>query len=81
MVIYHVLWRILIILEFVSGASQVPPLGFDKPPTITFTYGGILATASTCDVQLRLPVMDGGYSKFKDSMILSFKGNNGFGCV
>ena len=70
------------ILVFCSGASHVPPLGFDKPPTISFEYESVLATASTCDIQLRLPVLHGcDYLKFKDAMILSLKGNDGFGGV
>ena len=70
------------ILVFCTGASQVPPLGFEKYPTLTYHYEGILATASTCDIQLKLPVAHGGdYVKFKDALILSFKGNDGFGGV
>ena len=39
-----------------------------------------LATASTCDLQLRLPVCQGDhYESFKQDMILSAKGNDGFG--
>ena len=67
---------------FCSGASQVPPLGFDRSLTLTFHYAGVLATASTCALQLRLPVCHGSdYSNFKDIMIMSLKGNDGFGGV
>ena len=55
------------VLVFLSGASQVPPLGFEKKPTISFR----LATASTCDLQLRLPVMHTEYAQFKEYMLMS----------
>ncbi len=59
---------------FCSGASQIPPSGFDGYPSITFEREGILA-ASTCALQLRLPVSHGDrYIDFKEAMILSLKG-------
>lgn len=72
------------VMAFFSAASQVPPLGFDKDPTITFNHAGntVLATASTCDLQLRLPTIHGSiYEDFKEALILSIKGNDGFGGV
>ncbi len=68
-------------LIFLSGAEQIPVLGFDKQPTIIFQEA-ILATASTCDLQLRLPTMHGNnYDEFKESLILSIVCNDGFGMV
>lgn len=68
------------VLVFCSGSSSIPPLGFDNTPTIAFnTDGGILATASTCDVQLRIPVVHNSYDSFKEAMVLSIKGHDGFG--
>ncbi len=70
------------LLIFCSGASQIPPSGFDGYPSITFEREGILATASTCALQLRLPVSHGDrYIDFKEAMILSLKENDGFGGV
>ena len=48
-------------LVFVSGADHVPPLGFEKSPNVVFihTEGRCLPTASTCDIQLRLPTSHG----------------------
>lgn len=69
------------ILIFLSGASSFPPLGFNKKPTLSFIHG-ILATSSTCDIQLRLPLEHGSdYSKFRDAMLLSIHGHDGFGGV
>ena len=70
------------ILIFFSGASQVPPLGFEKHPTLTFNHYGRLATAFTCDVQLRIPTIHGrSYANFREALILSVKGHDGFGGV
>ena len=43
------------ILEFVSGASKIPPSGFPKNPSIRFCDDDRLATASTCDVSITFP--------------------------
>ncbi len=69
-------------LVFLSGSSHVPPVGFGKKPSVVFVHDNFrkFATASTCDLQLRLPVCHGSdYPKFKQDMILSIKGNDGFG--
>ena len=66
---------------FFSGASAIPPLGFDKKPTLTFC-SGILPTSSTCDLQLRLPIGHGfDYKKLRDAMVLAVCGHDGFGGV
>ena len=67
------------VLVFFSGAGHIPPLCFEKEPTLTFNQGCRLATASTCDLQLRIPTIHGNnYSSFREAMILSCKGNDGF---
>ena len=68
------------VMIFFSGASEVPHLGFEKLPTLTF-HPGLLATASTCEIQLHLPLGHESYKQFKEYMILSIKGNDGFGLV
>ena len=68
------------ILVFLSGTDVIPLLGFDKLPTVSFNLG-VLATSSTCDVQLWLPTGHNNYTAFKDAMLLSIKGNDGFGGV
>ena len=53
-----------------------------KKNTVTFFHNPLrkLATSSTCDLQLRLPLCHGNdYESFKKDMILSVKGNDGFG--
>lgn len=69
---------------FCCGAERIPPLGFGKDPKIVFLYkeDGKLATASTCDIILRLPTLHNeDYQSFKEAMIMSLKGNDGFGGV
>lgn len=48
------------VVIFFSGASQVPRLRFEKHPTLTFIHSGRLATTSTCDLQLRVPLFTEG---------------------
>ena len=69
-------------LGIFSGANCIPPLGFEKHPTLSFLKDSLFATASTCDLQLRILTIHGtSYSKFKEALILSIKGNDGFGGV
>ena len=74
------------ILAFFTGADRIPPEGFStKPPCdpkLKFLHDDDepLATASTCDLILRLPVKyHNDPEKFEEMMILSFKGYKGFG--
>ena len=72
------------VMAFFSGASEVPPLGFEKQPTIVFNHANnsILTTVSTCDLKMRLPTIHGSdYEKFKDALFLSIRGNDGFAGV
>ncbi|XP_036433504.1 G2/M phase-specific E3 ubiquitin-protein ligase [Colossoma macropomum] len=57
------------ILEFASGASTVPPLGFHHRPPIEFLHEAnkIFPEANTCLVVLRLPVHT-DYESFKKYM-------------
>ena len=71
------------VLTFFTGADRVPPLGFPKPPQLHFVHDKTctLATASTCDLVLRLPTCHAAYEEFQEKMILSFRGHGGFGVV
>jgi len=68
------------VMALFSKSTRVPPLGFEKQPTLVFE-DSMLATASTCDLVLRLPTVRSNYENFKDALILSFKSNDGFGRV
>ena len=67
------------VMVFFSGASAEPPLGFATRPQVVFTEQR-LARASTCLLELQLPLHD-NYSSFKSAMLLSLKGHNGFGQI
>ena len=61
-----------------SGTDTIPPHEFH--PTIVFSHGNaILPTASTCDLELRIPATHSNYVKFRDAMVLGLKGHDGFG--
>ena len=71
------------ILEFVSGASKIPPSGFQKNPSIKFCNDDRLPKASTCDVSITLPRKLGllQFEQFKERLDLSILGSCGFGNV
>ena len=72
------------VLVFFSGADRVPPLGFEKQPSVTFLHDtrSKFATASTCSLELRLPTQYGShFDKFREAMIMSLMDNDGFGRV
>jgi len=70
------------VLSFFTGAFTKPVLGFNKSAHLNFLHGKeILATSSTCDLILRLPTCHDDYAVFKDKMIDSICGHDGFGRV
>ena len=49
------------ILIFATGASKIPPMGFDEQPSVAFNpkrEAGGLPSASTCAKRLYLPLYD-----------------------
>ena len=69
------------ILKFCSGGDTIPVCGFDAYPTLSFDSTAVLPTASTCEVELRIPSKYNSYSKFKEVMLLAIKGYSGFGTI
>lgn len=69
------------LLIFFTGADRIPPLGFPGQLELQFLHGknDRFATASTCDLILRLPTCHKTYKEFKEQMIWSITGNDGFG--
>ena len=68
---------------FFSGASRVPPGGFDvvNPPFLSFDHASVYPRASTCALHLILPVKHQKYEDFKRIMEEGLTQNGGFGCV
>ena len=68
------------VLVFFTAADRVPPLGFGRDCSVVFLHGAKLATASTCELELRLPTGHGeDLASFREAMMLSLKGHDGFG--
>ena len=66
------------VLKFCSGADSIPSCGFDDVfPQLCFDSSAALPTASTCDIQLRLPSKYISYNKFKEAMLLGVKDHDG----
>ena len=68
------------ILIFFTGTDREPPTGFYPQPTMSFSDEDS-ATASTCGMRLVVPIKHKGYEQFKEKMILSLKGHDGFGKI
>ena len=66
------------ILEFFTGADEIPPLGFPHEPVLNFSDGPY-PTASTCAIQLTLPTQYRYYHPFKSALDLAFICHGGFG--
>ena len=70
------------VLIFFTGASCVPPVGFEKQPKVVFLSNqAVLSTSSTCDLILRLPIKYKEYNDFRDAMLMALIDNDGFGGV
>jgi hypothetical protein len=65
------------VLKFFTGDIVIPKIGYEKQPTISF-HSGKLMTSSTCSFELRLPICYESYESFKEAMLLSIKGSDGF---
>ncbi len=59
---------------------EVPPTGFRKPPAITFSTFDSLATASTCDLLLRLQLVITDEDDFVDKFTLECARSRGL-CI
>ena len=80
------------ILQFTTGLREVPPLGFDPTPKVTFLHESdsvfgsnrtltFFAQANTCVNTLRLPVHLRGqvrFKHFKAMLNVAFLNNQGF---
>ena len=67
------------ILQFVTGTTRVPPLGFDKKPEIEFSNDP-LPSASTCLLQLHLPLSQSSM-EFEKKCTFSIFNAIGFGNI
>ena len=66
-------------MNFFSGATGVPPAGYDMDPAIFFSDDNLYPTASTCALQLTLPTRYSDYKPFKEALDTAFLMHGGFG--
>lgn len=57
------------VLIFATGTDSLPALGFETKPTVTFQNDCLYATANTCGLELRLPIIHKTYEEFKSSVM------------
>lgn len=71
------------ILQFATGATYPPPLGFGNNPQIGFAHDSAvtLPTANTCSPKLTLPTANADVETFKRRMTYAFFNSVGFGHV
>ena len=73
------------VLSFVTATDRIPAAGFSTKLSLRFLHDvhDTLATASTCDCELRLPTAyaSRNYDDFEERMILSMKGCIWFGVL
>ena len=62
-----------------TGASAVPPVGFDDDLTVSFDEVAKFPVASTCALTLTLPSKYEDYEPFKEAMSTAVLGAHGFG--
>jgi len=67
------------VLAFFTGAEYLPPLGYENV-TLQFSSSNPFPTASTCAIELTLPIQYGQcYQRFKQSMNTALLCYGGFG--
>ena len=73
------------VLQFITGSSSIPAIGFDDRPSITFLHddSGRKLSANTCSNTLHLPVNSTllSYDKFKVEFTSCMAESPGFGNV
>lgn len=68
------------VLNFFTGAEEIPPEGFNNQPVLNFNPNEVLPTSSTCAVQLTLPTKySEDYEAFKKMLDMGFVCHGGFG--
>jgi hypothetical protein len=72
------------VLKWMTGSSEVPPLGFPKKFEIKFLHGCIACckcrpTVSTCDLSITMPVHINKFEEMKEMLHSAVKDSHGFG--
>lgn len=74
------------LLQWATGSPSIPPLGLPRKVKITFLGGCNPAcrcrpTASTCDLQLSLPLHLDTFEEMKDILLSALKDSEGFDLI
>lgn len=74
------------LVKWMTGSSQIPPLGFPKKFTVEFVHGCLQGcccrpTASTCDITIKLPVHIDNEKTMEDMIASAVQDSYGFGFV
>ena len=67
------------VLSFVTGAEEIPPLGFPHDATLGFSETNPYPTASTCAIQFTLPSKYSVYEYFRQYILYAMVNHGGFG--
>ncbi len=67
------------VLSFFTGADDIPPLGFPHDPQLNFSPTSPYPTASTCAIELTLPMMYNISTQFEEKLKQAFILHGGFG--
>ena len=68
------------VLSFFSGSQYLPPMGFDTPPALRFKSEEMFPLASTCALELTLPMKyHDDPTAFLDKVVFGMKNHGGFG--
>ena len=69
------------VLQFTTGASEQPPLGFDPQPATAFQEVSPLPNANTCINTIFLPTVHTEYEDFKYHVVFGIANAAGFSVV
>ena len=67
------------VLQFITGAAEIPPQGFDPTPSILFNDNNIYPKSSTCALHLELPTQYASQGMFEEKMVYGLLNHGGFG--
>lgn len=74
------------LVKWMTGSSQIPPLGFPKEFMVEFVHGCLKGcccrpTTSTCDITIKLPVHIDNEIAMEDMIASAVKDSYGFGLI
>ncbi len=69
------------VLQFATGATAEPPIGFVPSPKLAFQSDSPLPSANTCVNAIFLPLQHVGYEEFKYYFVYGIVNAAGFGQI